>query len=314
MKRGRVSKMIENSSNLKKGIVILIIIIIVLILYFILSLHKDLKAAKARMDTYQEKTKQITTQYGKMTFIDEGGGEVILSIHGICGGYDQAYDTVKDKTAEYRIIAPSRFGYPGSGMPENARIEDQTSAFVELLDQLNIEKAYILATSAGGTSGIKFALDHPERTKGLILYSSGYPALEKPEKDLTQAGPPEAICSNTAMYALSPFFKPIMGMESSTIHTMMPMEERKEGIVFDGKVTNTVMVNHFEEYDMGSLQVPVLIFHAKDDQVASYDGVEDWAKKIKDCTFVPFETGGHLMEGNGEEINRQLDEFVKRTK
>ena len=49
-----------------------------------------------------------------MSYIDEGDGEVIISCHGICGGYDQVYDTLADKTDTYRILAPSRFGYPGS--------------------------------------------------------------------------------------------------------------------------------------------------------------------------------------------------------
>ncbi len=46
-----------------------------------------------------------------MTYVDQGTGEVILSIHGIFGGYDQAFDTCKDKVDDFRIIAPSRFGY-----------------------------------------------------------------------------------------------------------------------------------------------------------------------------------------------------------
>lgn len=51
-----------------------------------------------------------------MAYVDKGEGEVILSVHGIFGGYAQAYDTCKDKV-------------------------------------------YLLATSAGGSVAIRFALD-----------------------------------------------------------------------------------------------------------------------------------------------------------
>ena len=102
------------------------------------------------METKKFNYKKIAdTSYGKMSYIDEGTGEVILICHGICGGYDQAYDTLAKVEHNYRILAPSRFGYPGSDMPENATIEMQVETFKELLDQLGIDKTYVLGTSAG---------------------------------------------------------------------------------------------------------------------------------------------------------------------
>lgn len=285
--------------------------LLIFIVFCVIQYYKDVRAAKERFAFYEAKAECVETSFGKLSYIDEGTGEVILSCHGICGGYDQAYDTLKDRTDTYRVLAPSRFGYPGSDMPKNASVEMQAEAFKELLDQLKIDKAYILGTSAGGTSAITFALMYPERTKGLILYCSAYPSLKAPEKELTLAGPPAFFCSDAAMWLISPFFKPIMGMDSSTIHSIMPMEGKKEGIVFDGKVTNTIMVNHYEEYDLGKVEVPVLILHAKDDKLAAFEGVKPWTKRIKDCTYLFFESGGHLMVGHGDEIEQALDEFVQ---
>lgn len=74
-----------------------------------------------------------------MTYVDE----VILSVHGIFGGYDQAFDTCCDFISDYRIIAPSRFGYLGSDIKGDGMPAQQTSAFVELLDQLGIDKIRI---------------------------------------------------------------------------------------------------------------------------------------------------------------------------
>ena len=55
------------------------------------------KAAQERFAVYEEKSQTIETTYGTLSYIDEGEGEVILSCHGICGGYDQAYDTLAGK-------------------------------------------------------------------------------------------------------------------------------------------------------------------------------------------------------------------------
>ena len=141
-------------------------------------------------------------------------------------------------------------------------------AFVERLDSLGLEQVYVLATSAGGTSAIRFTQMYPERTKGLILYCSAYPRLEALEKELTMAGPPFFVCNNLMMWLISPLFEPLMGMEQSTIKEIMSMEDKKHGIVFDGKITNTVMYNHYQEYDIIHLEMPVLIIYAKDDKLS----------------------------------------------
>lgn len=286
-----------------------IICIVAFIMYRFIYVKRQ---AQARFARYESMANMIDTSYGRMSYIDEGQGEVILSCHGICGGYDQAYDTIGERRNAYRILAPSRFGYPGSDMPQNATIEMQVEAFKELLDQLGIEKTYVLATSAGGATAIKFALMYPERTKGLILYCSGYPALKEPEKKITYAGPPAALCDDFFMWLVSPLFKPLMGMEPETLKAILPLKLRKQGIVFDGAVTNTVMVNDYEEYDMSGLEVPVLMIHAKDDKMADFKNVEPWIDRIKNCTFVALESGGHLMEGNSEKIDTAVEKFIAK--
>ncbi len=270
------------------------------------------KAGYRRLETYHHK--EIELSSGTMTYVDEGSGDVILSVHGLSGGYDQAFDTVANRLSTNRIIAPSRFGYLGSDIPENPTPREQAKAFFELLDRLNIDQVYLLATSAGGTVAIRFALDYPERTKGLILYSSAAPFAEKPESYAAYAGPPVFLCNNFGMWLSSPFFKPIMGMESSVIHTMLPVNERRDGMIIDAKVINLDMARNFDEYPIESLQSPTLILHAKDDKMASYTLMEQGSGRFVNCTFVVFETGGHLMNGHSTEIDAALNKFMDENK
>ena len=232
------------------------------------------KESKERLAAYGAETVQLS--YGNMSYVDTGEGETILSVHGIFGGYDQAYDTCKDFSSDYRIIAPSRFGYLGSDILGDGTPAEQATAYVELLDKLGIDKVYLLATSAGGSVAIRFALDYPERTKGLILYCSAMPFTEKPEKYSEYAGPPAFLCNDFTMFLISPLFDPIMGM-----------------------------------YRIEDLQVPTLIFHAKDDKLASYTDTEKAIKRFPNCTFIPFENGGHLMTGHGEEIKEAISKFTR---
>ena len=296
----------------KKWQIMIIIVAIILVLVMVIAVkyNKAMDNAVKRFSNYQNKAKTVETTYGKISYIEEGEGEVILVCHGICGGYDQAYDSLSDITDRYRVVAPSRFGYPGSEVPADPGIDNQVNAFVELLDSLNIDKVYVLGTSAGGAVAIKFALLYPQRTKGLILYCSGYPSVEEPEKEATYVGPPSAICYDFPMWFFSPLFGPLMGMDSDTIEKILPISIRHDGIILDAKIANTDMDNQYQKYDMSNLSAPVLIVHAKDDKLADYSNAALWASKIPDCTFVSFETGGHLMSGHAKEINEALEDFV----
>lgn len=267
------------------------------------------KESKERLAAYGAETVQLS--YGNMSYVDTGEGETILSAHGIFGGYDQAYDTCKDFSSDYRIIAPSRFGYLDSDILGDGTPAEQATAYVELLDKLGIDKVYLLATSAGGSVAIRFALDYPERTKGLILYCSAMPFTEKPEKYSEYAGPPAFLCNDFTMFLISPLFDPIMGMEPSTICSMLPVSDRKNGVVLDASVTNLDMARNYDDYRIEELQVPTLVFHAKDDKLASCTDTEKAVKRFPNCTFIPFESGGHLIAGHGEEIKEAVSKFIE---
>lgn len=132
-----------------------------------IKLTIDLKDAKEKLKSYQPS--QMILSYGNIEYLDRGDGEVLLACHGIFGGFDQGYESLKDLTKDFRILSPSRFGYLNSDVLGKGTPEEQC-------------KAYIVGTSAGGTVAIRFALDYPNRCKGLILYSSAMPETEKPKK------------------------------------------------------------------------------------------------------------------------------------
>ena len=66
----------------------------------------------------------------------------------------------------FRVIAPSRFGYFGSTLPTQRDPADQADAYALLLDHLGIDRAAIIAYSAGSASVLEFALRHPDRVVG----------------------------------------------------------------------------------------------------------------------------------------------------
>jgi hydrolase, alpha/beta domain protein len=264
-----------------------------------IKLTIDLKDAKEKLKSYQPS--QMILSYGNIEYLDRGDGEVLLVCHGIFGGFDQGYESLKDLTKDFRILSPSRFGYLNSDVLGKGTPEEQC-------------KAYIVGTSAGGTVAIRFALDYPNRCKGLILYSSAMPETEKPKKINLQQAPPNFLCNNLPMYLISPFFKTIMGMESNIVKTMLPIDKRRKGVKIDGGITNPDMAVNYDNYNIEEIEIPTLIFQSKDDKITKYEKFITSVKRFKNSTFKIFETGGHLLVGHEKEINETVKNFINAHK
>jgi pimeloyl-ACP methyl ester carboxylesterase len=94
----------------------------------------------------------------------------VLVVPGAGGGLDQGLSMVEDFLGDgYHYIAPSRFGYLRTPLPEDASPASQADAHVCLLDALGIQRVSIMGMSAGALSILQFALHYPERTEHVIL-------------------------------------------------------------------------------------------------------------------------------------------------
>lgn len=279
----------------------------------------EMKAAYERLNAYHVKT--IESEFGTMSYVDEGTGEAILISHGIFGGYDQGFASLSQVAEDgCRKISISRFGYPGSELPENPTPGNQAKVFNELLDKLGIKQAYILTTSAGGAAGLRFALNYPDRVKGLILLSSGAPDKQRSAeeiKELGMLGPPKIIVNNFPMWFSMKYFgfvfNSMMGskVDSNTLYkTMLPVNPRKKGITADTNITNTDMMLHYDEYSLEQIKAPILLIHAKDDPMAKYDNIKILLTRVHAETVI-FDTGGHLITGHGNEVAQAVNDFME---
>ena len=98
-------------------------------------------------------------------------------IHGGLGGGDGSRDTIKRQAdalaAEYRCVFYDRRACGQSDAPPDGYdIPNCARDLRDLLHHLDIAKAHILGSSAGGPIAMQFALDYPEMTAALILVNT----------------------------------------------------------------------------------------------------------------------------------------------
>ncbi len=181
---------------------------------------------------------------------------------------------------------------------------------------------FLLATSAGGSAGLQFAIRYPERIKGLILLSSGAPDRARTideVKKMGMTGPPSIAVHNFTMWLGLTFFGRFFGSmfggnknaNEELLNSMFPVKERRNGVIADTKFTNTDMTLHYENYPLEKINCPILVIHAKDDPMASYENIEKLLRRVP-AESVIADTGGHLLEGF--DCSEQITHFIDKNK
>jgi pimeloyl-ACP methyl ester carboxylesterase len=123
--------------------------------------REDMRRAWGRIDNLD--TQRLETRLGTIEYVDQGEGLPLLVSHGVLGSHVDTVDGwwANLPGAGFRVIGPSRFGYFGSTLPEGATPADQADAYALLLDHLGVDRAVVLAFSAGSGSVLEFARRYP---------------------------------------------------------------------------------------------------------------------------------------------------------
>jgi len=105
-------------------------------------------------------------------YVDEGPktAPVIVFQHGATGSHHQFTEEHTPTIAQkYRCISDDARGLGGSAhvatMPATAWVDD----LLGLLDHLQVDKAHIMGSSRGSRVALRFAIQHPDRVKSLLL-------------------------------------------------------------------------------------------------------------------------------------------------
>jgi pimeloyl-ACP methyl ester carboxylesterase len=288
------------------------------------SYREDMRRAWERINSFP--TQRLQTRFGTIEYADQGEGVPLLVSHGVLGCH---VDTVDGWFANlpgpgFRVIGPSRFGYFGSTLPKGATPADQADAHALLLDHVGIDRAVVIAFSAGSGSALEFARRHPQRVIGLIL------ACCRLGGGITT---PQAFApvfrlvygADWAFWALKrlmprayarmigiPKGYPRSAKEAEAVaaggNLFFPFKPRRDGAVFDGFVSNLVA----DRFPLEELTVPSLVINARDDtSFAPYRYAVEAAARIPGAKLVSIEGGGHWFMGHDADVREAIGAFVR---
>jgi pimeloyl-ACP methyl ester carboxylesterase len=135
------------------------------------------------------------TAHGPIEYRLTGSGPVVVVLRG--GHSSRSTHLGHERLADhgFAVLEPSRPGYDGTPTSVGRTAQDAADAMAGLLDELQIERASLVAISAAGHTGIELARRHPGRIERVSFES----AVALPWGDRIRRGgrvlfgPPQAL-------------------------------------------------------------------------------------------------------------------------
>jgi haloalkane dehalogenase len=118
--------------------------------------------------------KQFTLPMGQMSYVDEGGGEPIVMVHGNPVWSFVYRHLITGLNGRYRCIAMDHIGFGLSDKPEDwtYRPQDHAANLQTFLDALDLSGITLVVQDWGGPIGLAYAIHNPERVRRLIILNT----------------------------------------------------------------------------------------------------------------------------------------------
>lgn len=242
----------------------------------------------------------------------------VLALHGGMGGHDQGLLLAQAALPDWRfhrVIAPSRPGYFGTPLVGGESPVQQADRHAALLDALGVERALVMAVSAGGPGALHFAQRYPDRCAGLVLVSActdtleppprmrerlpqmqrlaRYPWLLAPMRWRVQLNPDSAARRSITDPALrrATLADPVAGplLRELLVGSLTQVDRRMAGTINDMEQCARVGAIPVDD-----LTMPVLVLHGTDDPVVPLAQGERVAQEAPSADLVPLQGGGHV--------------------
>ncbi|WP_270934781.1 alpha/beta fold hydrolase [Falsiroseomonas oryzae] len=120
----------------------------------------------------------------RLAYIESGmpTRTTVVMLHGATDSWRSFAPVLPHLPPLLHAIAPSQRGHGESDRPAAGyRTEEMAADLADFLDARSIRRAVIVGHSMGGSVALRFAIDHPDRTLGLVLAGARARWADHPE-------------------------------------------------------------------------------------------------------------------------------------
>lgn len=249
-----------------------------------------------RTTTYVVKSVELDRV--KLQYVERGdpSGIPVLLLHGITDSWYSFEPVLPHLPDSIHAFALTQRGHGDAGRPtEGYRFQDFAGDVAAFMDALGLGRAIVVGHSMGSSVAQRFALDHPERTLGLVLMGSvttwrGNPVLvELWDREVSTLTDP-----------IDPGF--VREFQESTLAQPVPPRFLEtvvnESLKVPARVWRSALEGILEDDFSGELakiEAPTLIVWGDQDELALRSEQEVLAVTIVDSRIVVYPGAGHAF-------------------
>ena len=249
-------------------------------------------------------TREALTVDGVKTVVYTAGrGEPLVFFHG--AGTVDGFDFALAWADKFKVIAPYHPGFGESGDdPTFTNMHDYVMHYLELFDALKLDKINLVGLSLGGYLAAKFASEHGDRVKKLVLIApAGMIDPKHPIMDIL-AVPGEQI----------------PGLLVSNFDVIKKRLPEKPDLDFIGdryREAGTVARLFWERPGdpkfmryLHRIKMPTMIVWGEEDKIIPVQQTETWRKFLPNADIKTFKGAGHLVHLEKPEALQAITKFL----
>lgn len=308
--------------KLLKATLVLIILLPVALAVFYFSRPADVSFDELKATIPHAEYSRFANVGGlRIHFQEKGSGIPIVLIHGYTSSVYTWKDEFETLSQKYHVVAIDLKGFGFSEKPDGDYSRRAQGELVTgLLDQLHIDKAWLVGNSMGGETALNVAVDHPERVLGLVLIDSSGVKVE-------------------GRTSLAPWYLqiPVVGRVLTALALTsdgLVRQGLKKSFYDDSKITDDRVAFYFQplrtiggqlaatrareqfeqfpvEDKISSITVPTLLIWGAEDELIPLAAGKKMNELIRGSRLVVFELCGHVpQEEMPERVLSEISNFV----
>lgn len=275
---------------------------------------------------YPFKNQHITLSNGRMHYIDEGEGQVILFLHGTPTWSFVYREYIKTLSKSFRCIAIDHIGF-GLSKPNEGFVgtpENHSKNITEFVQHLKLDEIILALHDFGGPIGLGFANENPELISKVVLHNTWLwetktnPEIQKADKLLnTRFGKFLYLTMNISPKILlkKGFHNKRKLTKQVHKHYLKPFPTKRSRIalyqLFQSLIGSSDWYQEQWERLSSLRDKEWFIIWGTKDEFFPIEYLEKWIQKVNPKRTVRLDSGHFLQEEVPEKCILEIENFLK---
>lgn len=251
----------------------------------------------------------------RLEYVEQGdpNGIPVVLLHGYTDSWHSYERVLPHLPRRLRVFAVSQRGHGDSDRPQDGYLaQDFARDAARFLDAVGVQSAFIVGHSMGSRNAMRFAIDYPDRTRGLVLVGAFVP------------GPPNAGVKAFWDTSLSKLTDPVdpafvRQFQKDTLAQPIPPEYVETVVSESLKLPARVWKSAFEGFmtadfasDLPKITARTLIVWGAKDTFAPKADQDALTSAIKGATLIVYPNAGHGVHWEEpERFAKDLVAFIR---